>query len=395
MVPTLLVIIVACIALAVWLRGDPNRPRFVPARSLVVRNQFDYVSYEFLTPRPFAGGKMWIASAGAAGWHTYLFDLENRALLGELLHARPLFMNGDQTKVVCSERAQADHPFRAIVRSLLARLTGGRIRTRPMDDAETFWLVDLEKDSAVLLGSVPQLRGAGSALFPSPNFDRGYIISTVSTGSFGQPGFYICDLPHEKFTEVKLDGWPAGWWDNHTILFKGTNNDFLLYDVAAKTTSTFLNQNQISKAFSEAKLTDKPTTANAFLVWNGRENDVFLTDTHNRWLATNSYLFKAERPAGALKLVSRDFKFEWSDHFNSAETLYLYSGREAGQRSSAVLLRDLIAGTNWALVPDDGGKAFSIPQFYGDSVIYVRSNKLWQVDLSGANMTRLFPPESH
>ena len=128
-----------------------------------------------------------------------------------------------------------------------------------------------------------------------------------------------------------------------------------------------------------------------FTIWNGRENEFYLTDTHKKWQATNSFLAKIERPNGGLKLLARDFKFEWSDHLDASGSLYLYSGRTDGDRSDAVLLRNMKDNTETTLVASDGTKLFSIPRFYGHSAIYVRSNMLWRIDLNGSNNTRLFP----
>lgn len=185
-----------------------------------------------------------------------------------------------------------------------------------------------------------------------------------------------------------------GWWDEKSILFKAANNDFLLYDVVQQAFSPFLTQPQIANAFAAAGITDDPAQASACCVWNGRENDVYVTDAQKRWQAVEAYLFHVQRPDGGLKLISPRFKFEWSDHFDAAGTRYVYSGREPGLGSSGVFLRDLATGSHLTLVPDDGGRTFSVPQFYRDGVIFMRRNAPWRVDLTGSIVTRLFPPES-
>jgi hypothetical protein len=108
--------------------------------------------------------------------------------------------------------------------------------------------------------------------------------------------------------------------------------------------------------------------------------------------AVESYLIKVGRPGATLSLISTNFKFEWSDHLDSTASYYLYSGRDSGQASSAVFLRDLRNNTDRPLVPSDGGGYFSIPRFYREGVIYVRSNMLWRIDFNGSNQTRIFPP---
>jgi hypothetical protein len=71
---------------------------------------------------------------------------------------------------------------------------------------------------------------------------------------------------------------------------------------------------------------------------SGQTNDFFLTDTLKKWEAVESFLIRLGRPGGDLSLVARDFKFEWSDHFDKTGTYYLYSGRKTGQGSDGVFL---------------------------------------------------------
>jgi hypothetical protein len=112
---------------------------------------------------------------------------------------------------------------------------------------------------------------------------------------------------------------------------------------------------------------------------------------HQKWLAEESLLIKVERPDAKLKLLSLHFKFKWSDQLDPTGRWYLYSGRESGDSSDGVFVRDLVAGTNRVLVAATTNRYFSIPRFYKDSVLYVRSNALWQISLDGANNVRLFP----
>jgi Tol biopolymer transport system component len=124
----------------------------------------------------------------------------------------------------------------------------------------------------------------------------------------------------------------------------------------------------------------------------GGGHQFFLTDNHQRWLAKESYLLRLKRPGSELELVNPKFKFEWSDHFDATGSNYAFSGREAGQGSSAVYLRNLATGETRTLVEDNGTKLFSLPNFYGTNVIYSRSNQLWRVDFTGRNHERVFPP---
>jgi len=99
-----------------------------------------------------------------------------------------------------------------------------------------------------------------------------------------------------------------------------------------------------------------------------------------------------ERPDGRLTLLASRFKFEWSDSLDPTGRYYLFSGREAGAASDGVFLRDKQSGSNRTLVIPTKNTYFSIPRFYGDSVIYVRSNILWRISLDGTSNVQLFPP---
>ncbi len=378
-----------------WLSADPSRPSFSRFRSQVAVPAYDHLSYDFLAPRPFEGSRMWVnIGKGTNGFHSYLFDIGEKSIVGELNNASPVFATKDGSRLLCVRRRSPppDH-LRQMILDLVQRLTRWRARfSGSPEDIETFWVVDLWRNSALRLGHVPQLRGAGSSFMPSPGFRYAY---NKPTGSLQKPEFFVCDLAARKLNAVAVDGWPSGWWDDRNIIVKKPNHDFILYDVATGKLTNFLSAAAINGFAVRAKVSKLDLgTANLFPVWDGRQNVFYLTDTHERWLAAESYLAKLQRPEPVLQLVTNDFKFEWSDHFNAATTHYVYSGRDAGQASSAVFLRDLRTGDTRTLVPDDGAKQFSLPAFYGDTVIYCRSNILWQIDFTGSNCTQLFPPRS-
>lgn len=69
-----------------------------------------------------------------------------------------------------------------------------------------------------------------------------------------------------------------------------------------------------------------------------------------------------------------------------------YSGREIGQQSDGVFLRDMLTKKEITLVEPENARYFAIPNFYGTNVIYIRSNQLWRIDFNGSNNVRLFPP---
>jgi hypothetical protein len=361
---------------------DPAAPRFIPGSGYIIPGNYSWLYYDFISPSPFEGGKMWVSVVSTNRLaRTFLLDIESNSILGELVHGGPAFFNRDQTKLLCGQRKPAT--TNALSRAVEGWLA--RIRNRPshaFEDTETFWVIDLKRNSVTRLGQVYQSPGAGSSFWPSPGFRYGF---NKPTGSLNLPEILICDIENNSFRKDRVDGFPIGWWDAQRILLKDTNNDLVLYDVEARKTSAFLSLG----------VTNYPGAASAFFTWDGRQNDFYLCDINKRWSAEESYLFKIERP-GRLKLLDPHFKFEWSDHFDASGTYYLYSGRTPGETNSAVYVRDLKDGKTRELVPPDPNltNESSLPTFYGTDVIYRRSNSLWRISLDGSQNRRLFPPQA-
>jgi len=246
--------------------------------------------------------------------------------------------------------------------------------------------VDLSRDAATRIG---EASAAHSTSQPSPGFRYSYdgIIGVPQ-----EPQILVSDLERETLTRVRTLGWPQGWWDERNMVIKDPTNNFILFDAVTAKTSPLLSLAQVAGFFDKMHIPADPATANLFWTWTGKENEFYLADLHKKWQAVESFLIKVERPGPTLSLISTNFKFEWSDHLDSTARYYLYSGRESSQASSAVFLRDLRDNTDRTLVPSDGAGSFSIPRFYHEGVIYVRSNMLWRIDLNGSNQTRIFPP---
>jgi hypothetical protein len=252
----------------------------------------------------------------------------------------------------------------------------------------TYWILNLANGAAKRLGDIPS---HPYTFFPSPDCHYSFT-SRLAAQILMPPDFYLLDLQRPTIQKFDVPGWPCDWWDNTRVLMKMTNSDFVLYDVRKRTTTPLVTGGKLSAFFGEKDIPHSPGQTHPFAIWNGRENDFYLTDTHQKWLAGESFLIKAEHPDGRLRLISSHFKFEWSDHIDSQGRYYLYSGRGQGNASDGVFLRDLETGSNRVLVAATTNTYFSIPRFYRDSVIYVRSNALWQIGLDGTRNTRVFPP---
>lgn len=127
----LLVVLVA--GLVVWVSSDSTTPRFNPTRSQPALGRVDGVHYDFLSPRPFEGGRMWVtARKGANEFPVFLYDLVHQSILGELHNAHPVFTTGDGSKVLCvSRQPQAAKPGLPRLAQQLDRLFHGKIPALP------------------------------------------------------------------------------------------------------------------------------------------------------------------------------------------------------------------------------------------------------------------------
>jgi hypothetical protein len=382
-------VLVLVVLLIKSLATDTTVPRFVSSSVNVIPPNYSSVHYDFLSASPFEGGKMWVSVASTNKFKTFLLDVDRPAILGELVNASPVFFNRDRTRLLCSQRTSTkSNSVWAQLKQLLER-----ILNRPShisQDRETFWVVDLKHNSVSRLGQECEWSGAGSIFQPSPGFRYGF---DKPTASFNSPEILICDIENKIFRKERVDGFPIGWWDARHILLKDTNDDLVLYDVEARTIAAFLTLRELQKSFVELAVSNNAGQANAFFICDGPQNDFYLTEGNKRWSAEESYLIKIER-AGRLKLLDPHFKFEWSDHFDATGNYYLYSGRERGETNSAVYVRDIRANKTRELVPPDPNRTndFSLPNFYGTDVIYVRSNGIWRISLDGSQNRRIFPP---
>jgi len=376
------------VAIVVLLKSpDPNAPQFKRLQSLPGSQE---ISFDFLASRPFEGGKMCI-SRGPVGTNRepLLFDIEKRQVLGRVTNGWPVMLLGDPPRLLCAQKTVARNGMKERLQKLLERISQGRIKfPSPQREVVRYWLLDPEKHAAIKIGDLPGT--PNFSFFPSPDYHYTY---TGRHNDSGGVDFFYIDLKQGFIKKFDTPGWASGWWDNAHILFQTTNGGFLLYDVQTKATSSLISFDQIEAFWKAQRISEKAANPRAFFIWNGRENDFYLTDAHQKWFAAESFLIKVERPGAKLTLLSPSFKFEWSDHLDPTGRYYLYSGREAGDSSDGVFVRDLRNGTTNILVAPTSSKYFSIPRFYRDSVIYIRSNALWRINLDGSNNTKLFPPQ--
>ncbi len=309
-------VVITLLGLVVLRLPEPNAPQFKRLQTPPSIQYSNEISYDFMSPRPFEGGKIWIRVwSSRTNVEIFLFDIEQRKILGQLIKGWPVTMF-DRSTLLCVGPVSRGILLREWLFPLVDRISHGRINLARPSQPHRYWLLDLEKNSAEVMGEFPLF--PNFTFQPSPDLRYGYI---EAVGADLQVGLYCMDFKRRSMRKLrKLDvyagGSPQGWWDYKNILFLTTNFDFVLHDVTKEKTSPLIRSDDLAAFLRANMISEQPTNAQVFFVWNGRDNDFYLTDTHQKWLSEESFLIKVERPAGRLKLLSRRFKFEWSDHFD-------------------------------------------------------------------------------
>lgn len=375
-----------------------HAPRFVPATSQP-SGPFLIESYDWVANIPFQGGKVWIfATMNRANFHEFFYDLNQRMVLGELLNSAPMLANQEQTKLLCLE-----YPYPVTLKNrvvgFLNQMSHWKIAT---NDVERYWILDLRDNSAVQVGELSKLSPAVSKWRPSPGFRYSFNVP------FNNASFFLCDLEAGKFERIEFDGQPKGWWDDYQILVKDEDGNYVLFDVVTRKTSTLFSAETVARNLKELGVSENPTNLATIFNWNGHDYDFYFTGKqrgNQNWYfypdgmgyTNSSFLIRVERAGPALKLAKAHFQFKWSGHLDAGATHYVYGG---GRGDGSIVLRDLTNDTERVIVPPNNQGYYSMPQFYGETVIYERFERqtdglhgaLWRVDLNGTNATRLLPP---
>jgi hypothetical protein len=394
----LILAVVVCLILVVMLTGvlgsDPRGPKYVAVQSQP-SGPFRQMHYGWSETLPVRDGKVWIWTVPTATNEPnrhFLYELKSHRVVGELLNGSAIFANSGQTKLLC-EGYSSSEAMKWKLGRWLDKFSLTKGLSQKLNHGQEFWVLDLRNNSAVRVGKVSQAAGMGSQFVPSPGFRYGF---NKPTASLGTSDVFLCDLESNLFTKIEVDGFPQGWWDEKSILFKDPLNNFRIFDVVTRETSTVFGATAVSNYLQQLNL-PLDALGSAGLVamchWNGRDNDILFTQASERnW--GRSFLLKADRKDMSLKLLYRDFKFQWGAHLDSDCTLYVYEG-ESGQPgrggNGGVYLRNLTNDTTVTLVEPDNAGQYSLVRFCDDGVIYSRKRLLWRVDLNGSNNAPLLP----
>jgi hypothetical protein len=368
-------------------QNDPLAPRYVPVQSQPT-GPFLSESFDWGAPVPFRDGKVWIfASTSRTNHHDYLYDLDHRKVLGELLNGGVAFANQDQTKLLCEGFASPSLSFSQRCIALLNRLSP-RKAIIPTNNIESFWVFDLKNNSAHRIGDLAQRPGYGSSWRPAPGFRFGF--NVPSTGD--SHSFFLCDLEKAAFRKIKFEGKLRGWWSDHEILITDTRGNCILFDVLTDKTATLFTPEALKKLLQDLGL--PPITVTPLSRWNGTNYDFFFSGAPYWNYQGHSFLLKADKAAPTLRMFSPDFEFGYLASMDDSEKYYVYNGQSGSWGNGgdgAVHLRSLASNTTTTLVPPDGSGQYALPRICGNTVLYLHSHHLWTIKLDGSANTRLFP----
>jgi hypothetical protein len=375
-------------------KADPDPPRFVPGQPKSIA-PYTRSHYTWNQDIPFSNGKLWLWGIHqGTNNHSFLYDLDQQTVLGELFAGASEFSNGDGTKLLCRG---SDSPMVTLKSRLLAslsRLSFGRIRLPPTNRVETFWILNLKNNSARRIGDVSQWPGAGSGWHQSPGLRYGY---TVPSFSRRDAEFFLCDLDQAAFQKIEFDGRLQGWWDDHTILMKDPDSNFVLFDIVTRKTTTLFSAAGLTNSLRQMGLDTSLTSITAFPTWNGRQFDFYVKAPTN-WIAGYSYLLKVDRASNVLVLLDRNFDFHWLGNIDPSGTHYMFDGESGAPGTvgnGGVFLSDLKDNTTRTILTPDNKGQYAISRFYRDSVIYFTNRCIWRIDLNGSNNVQILPPRTN
>ena len=322
----------------------------------------------------------------AGSSHFYLYDLERRVILGELLHGSlPEMFSRDGSRVLCEGRGSSmtclEEEALAFVNTKLFR---GRLNP---NYTETFWFLDIRDNSARMAGAISQVAGGGSTWHASPNGRYGY---TAPTAVYGKC-FFLCQLEARTSKKMPIPGEQVnGWWDDRHILLKAGTNEFSLLDITTQESSPLFSAASIRAFLAQAGLTNDAAGLGAFSHWNGHDYDFYFGPAASLQGLQNpdAWLVKADKAGPSLKLLYRNFHFRWGARLDSAGTHYLYDGEQGASGSGGnggVYLEDLTNGTTFTVVQPDYKGQYAIARFYRNEVIYFQNRLLRRIQLDGSN----------
>jgi hypothetical protein len=334
---------------------------------------------------------MWVwLGGGRTNFHCYLYDLEQRQILGELFNGGcPVLGCRSNSLVLCEGPDSFSVSIKQHLLDLGQRIFGKRA-VASSKRTETFWSLDIASNTATRLGSHEQFAGAGSRWHGSPEGRYGYTVPSTAGNSW----FALCDFEARKMSRIPITGALQGWWSEQEILVHDRSNNFVAFDVTTRKTRPVLSPEMIQAFLVQNGLTNDGDVLRAMPVWNGKGYDFYFGPSAkiDGLRQPDSFLLKAERNGPRLKLVCRDFHYQWGGCLDSTGTRYLFQGESGAPGrggNGAVYIRNVADGKCVTVVPPDNGRQYAIPRFYKDEVVYFSKRALYRTGLDGQVNSRL------
>ena len=366
------------------------RPKYVPG-GVPLETQYDYVGYQFSSSNPFANGKMLVTAMNTRReTHVYRFDMQTGEVLGEVRSGGVVHDEADdalllmtrETRTRPEEQPQAVQLMRSLLQDL--RL----VSKEPPRERLDFWAQPGEATSPVLIGSAHEWVGSGGWEHASPRGNYYRVFTSCDE-------HLVVDIGKARLLALPpARSGNGGWWSDNEVLFLAPNGDMALHNVETRMSGVLFSIGDIQSFLRSHGLALSPGS-NHYSVLSAWHKDHFefcLVD--NFYGQKSSWLVKIDRSGPALRLLSTTFPFARLGRFNGAGTHYVHSGeRETGDQS-AVYLYDIATSKTLTLVPPTpGATAYSLPNFYGDRIVYVQDKTIRSTNLDGSGQRILFPPQ--
>ena len=330
-------------------------------------------------------GKFYVfASDSQCRYRSYLCDLEAGKVVGE--GAMPPVCTAADGAELYEMRENSTQSSSRLPREILRKI-GFNIKPAPRERVD-YWAYSKAKKEPVLAGSVHEMAGAagGEQASPLGNYYRAWTTCNDHV---------LIDLKNLRMTTLPpAKIWMGGWWSNDEILFVAPNGDLMLYDVRTGQSEVLFSTQQL-ESFLASHGISLPPLKNYIIMsaWAGDHYEFFLAkslyDKERSWLA------KIDKEKRSPVLLDSSFPFARTGHLNGAATHYVFSGETETADSNAVYLYDRTTSQTLTLVPGAADqKYFSMPNFYGDWVIYRDGKSLRRMKLDGSDNRPVFPPAS-
>lgn len=212
----------------------------------------------------------------------------------------------------------------------------------------------------------------------------------------------IVDFQDQSLTTISTSSksWEGGWLSKHECFYRDSNYNVVVFDVRTQESTVILTPAKLSTFLAHHDLRinqnmlftvrSVPTKNGDRMIINGNHYFNSINSTLNE---DEAWVVEIDRESRELKLLHERFPHQRSGKWNSDLTKYLYSGEKKTNDTDAVYVYDVFSEeVNSIENATHRGNSYSLPNFYGDQIIYVKENAMWIVNDDGTAKRQLFPP---